>query len=191
MLAMPAAIGFVLAPRLSVLSMSSFIRGRDSESARSALLWALASFLLLQVALFVAMSTKRGQILRDPDWANRLSRLEQRVAERPQAPLVLVLGSSRAGLGLRPDHMMAAWRPDSPIVFNFSRRGFGPMVSLLYLRRLLDEGIQPDWVVLEIWPVFLSSDNVFGRDDETLDVRRVQWRDRAAVERDEIGRAHV
>jgi hypothetical protein len=80
--------------------------------------------------------------------------------------------------------MMSAWRPKSPLVFNFSRRGFGPMVSLLYLRRILDEGIRPDWIVLELWPVFLNGNNIFGRDDETLDPRRLQWRDRPAVLRD-------
>src|ERR1051326_3542892 len=152
--------------------------------ARSAVLWALAAFAALQGILFAAMSTARGQILRDPDWGIRLGRLEKRLAERPEAPLVLILGSSRVGLGLRPDKMMDAWRPQSPTVFNFSRRGFGPMVSLLYLRRILDEGIRPDWVLLEIWPAFLSSDNIFGRDDETLDVRRLQWSDRDLVTRD-------
>ena len=156
----------------------------DSRSAKSAIAWGIAAFVLLQIALFAAMSTKRWQILRDPDWGMRLSRLETRLAESPRRPLLLVLGSSRAGLGLRPDQMMSTWQPRSPLVFNFCRRGFGPMVSLLYLRRILEEGIRPDWVVFELWPPFLNDNNIFGRDDETLDPRRLQWRDRQAVERD-------
>jgi hypothetical protein len=152
--------------------------------ARSAILWGMASFAVLQVALFAAMSTTRWQILRDPDWGIRLRRLEARIAERQSDRLLLLLGSSRAGLGIRPDHMMSAWQPRSPMVFNFCRRGFGPMVALLYLRRILDEGIRPDWIVLEIWPPFLTDNNIFGRDDATLDPRRLQWRDRALVERD-------
>jgi hypothetical protein len=164
--------------------MTSAVKAPNPRSARAAIAWGIAWFVLLQVALFAAMSTERWQILRDPDWGRRLERLETRIEERPDRPLVLVLGSSRAGLGLRPDQMMSTWQPQSPLVFNFCRRGFGPMVSLLYLRRILEEGIRPDWVVFELWPPFLNGNNIFGRDDETLDPRRLQWRDRRAVERD-------
>lgn len=129
------------------------------------------------------MST-RWQVLRDPDWGLRLARLKARLADQTGRPLVLLLGSSRAAAGLRPDRMVSTWTSRSPMVFNFARRGVGPMVSLLYLQRLLDEGVRPDWVLLEFWPFFLSTNNVFGRDDAVFDVRRLQWRDRAAVERD-------
>ena len=138
------------------------------RTARSAIAWGIASFALLQVALFAAMSTKRWEILRDPDWGMRLNRLETRIKEHPERPLLLVLGSSRAGLGLGPDQMMSTWQPESPLVFNFCRRGFGPMVSLLYLQRIIEEGIRPDWIVFELWPPFLTDNNIFGRDDQTL-----------------------
>ena len=164
--------------------MASISRGRGFARARSAILWGIGAFAILQVGLFVAMSTTRWQILRDPDWGARLARLEARLSERPASPLLLILGSSRAGLGLRPEQMMSAWQPEPPVVFNFYRRGFGPMVSLLYLRRLLEEGIRPDWIIFEVWPPFLNDNNVFGRDDGTLDARRLQWRDRPVVERD-------
>ena len=149
--------------------MASVSGGRGFERARSAILWGIGAFAILQVGLFVAMSTTRWQILRDPDWGVRLGRLEARLAERPASPLLLILGSSRVGLGLRPEQMMSAWQPEPPVVFNFYRRGFGPMVSLLYLRRILQEGIRPDWIVFEVWPPFLNDNNVFGRDDGTLD----------------------
>jgi hypothetical protein len=172
------------------MKAAAFARSATTR-ARAAILWAGALFVVLQVALFIAMST-RWQALRDPDWGSRLARLEARLSERPGRPLLLVLGSSRAGVGIRPDELLLKWSSDSPVAFNFARRGFGPMVSLLYLRRLLDEGIRPDWVLVEFWPFFLASNNVFGRDDGMLDPRRLQWRDRAAVERDaNDGRAQM
>jgi hypothetical protein len=164
--------------------MASTSRGRGAGRARSAIVCGIISFAILQLGLFASMSTRRLEILRDPDWGLRLGRLETRLSERPENPLVLILGSSRAGLGLRPDQMMSAWEPRAPVVFNFCRRGFGPMVSLLYLRRILEEGIRPDWIIFELWPPFLNDNNIFGRDDGTLDVRRLQWRDRFLVERD-------
>jgi hypothetical protein len=92
----------------------------------------------------------------DPMWEYRLARLEERLAESPGRPLVLVIGSSRVANGFSPRDM-GDWRParePAPVVFNFATLGAGPVRELLTLRRLLAHGIRPDYLFVEVWPPF-------------------------------------
>jgi hypothetical protein len=151
--------------------------------ARAIVLGLPLTFVILQLALSTA--TSRWAVLRDPDYGNRLARLEALVRADPDAPLLLVLGGSRTAVGFRPDMVIDAWsrkgRP--PAVFNFSRIAGSPMTSLLYLRRLLARGILPDWLLLEVWPPFFSADNFLAAEDERLDPRRLEGVDWQALER--------
>jgi hypothetical protein len=148
---------------------------RHAETrARAIVFGGLLAFLALQVGLSAAMSS--WPVLRDPDYGNRLVRLDALVREHPRKPLLLVLGSSHTALGFRPDVVMQGWSEggEPPAVFNFSRLGNGPLFELLYLHRLLARGIRPDWLLLEIWPLLLDDSALDGREDERLDVHRLQ-----------------
>jgi hypothetical protein len=150
-------------------------RRRQADTrARTIVLGGLVVFLVLQVGLSAAMSS--WPVLRDPDYGNRIARLEALVRAHPRRPLLLVLGSSHTAFGLRPDVLLETWSQDGepPGVFNFSRLGNGPLFELLYLHRLLARGIRPDWLLLEIWPLLLDDSTLDGREDERLDVHRLQ-----------------
>jgi hypothetical protein len=77
------------------------------------------------------------------------------MAERPGRPLVVVFGSSRVALGLRPDVIDS---DSGPVVFNFGMIGAGPELELLALSRLLHDGVRPAAVVVEVWPTFIHRD---------------------------------
>jgi hypothetical protein len=102
---------------------------------------------------------------RDREYGMKLERLR---ACGTDQPLVLVLGSSRVGTGLRP---RASERPDSPVVFNMGVRAAGPLMQRLWLERLLDDGVRPDAVVLEYWPPACL------RETTRLAASRLGWRD--------------
>jgi hypothetical protein len=143
------APGQVETTRAAPLSIRTH-RGRvDARRARSALLWLLALITLSHVGFWLGLEFTLPE-LRDPEYGRRLRSLQQIVKERPGRPLVLVLGSSRVVMGLRPDVLPDA--PGEPIVFNAGRVGAGPLMQDLLLRRYLDAGISPAAVVVEVWP---------------------------------------
>ena len=75
-------------------------------------------FLLAQAGLNLALFTHWP--LRDPEYGRRLSALRQRQAERgPGRPLVLLMGSSRVAMNVRPGLMEVNRREGGPTVFNF------------------------------------------------------------------------
>jgi hypothetical protein len=113
-------------------------------------LWTLAFLAAVHVgfALFIAL-VRPG--LRDPEFAGRFLLLRQRVRETPDRPLVLVLGSSRVLCAVTTDALPPAAGKD-PLLFNMGLRGAGPVNELICLRNLLDEGIRPRAVVIEILP---------------------------------------
>jgi hypothetical protein len=89
--------------------------------------------------------------VRDPEYAAKVRRLTDRLAEKPGTPLTLFVGSSRTLNGISPRLLTS---PDR-VVFNFGMRAAGPYRQGVTLRRLLDEGIWPERVVLEVAPGML------------------------------------
>src|SRR5262245_35057177 len=114
------------------------------------LAWGLAVFVGAQLALAAAIEQWRPE-WRDPEYGTKRRLLHALLAEQPDRPLLLVLGSSRTDAGLRPDRLPDVL-PGSPVVFNFSLVGSGPFKELLCLHRLLAEGIRPQWLIVECWP---------------------------------------
>lgn len=153
------------------------IRGFPEGRARSALLWGLAYFALAQLVLGVAV-THWQPVLRDPEYGYKLARLRERLAEAPGQPLLLVLGSSRTGAGLRPD-VLPAWRladGRTPIVVNAALTGSGPILELLCLRRLLADGIRPEWLAVEVLAPLLHQEGA-RREECWLNPARLSWSD--------------
>jgi hypothetical protein len=153
---------------------------RKGRRDRSALLWALASLVVAQVGLMAALSGSWN--LRDPEYAVHLAALRTRLAEAgPGRPLVLLIGSSHLGMNVRPG-LLAANRPgvaEGPLVFNFGLCGAGPVQELLSIRRLLADGIRPDFLLVDLAPELLY--DASGDRNECFPVERLAWREVKAL----------
>ncbi|HTU93294.1 MAG TPA: hypothetical protein VMF69_24650 [Gemmataceae bacterium] len=131
-----------------------------ASTGKRAALWGLIFFVCAQAALSVYLNGQRLE-LRDPVFGLRLRTLRKRLRENPGAPLVLVLGSSRALNGLSPAYMPVSPDRKSPLVYNFAFAGAGSVRELMTFRRLRAAGIRPDWLLTEVWPVLWPEDGAF------------------------------
>ncbi|MBY0459122.1 MAG: hypothetical protein K2V38_17440, partial [Gemmataceae bacterium] len=102
--------------------------------------------------------------VRDPEYGMRRARLKARLREHPGRPLVLVVGSSRVCMGVKPDAWEAARprAPNDPLLFNLGAVGAGPVAELIAVRRAVADGFRPAVVLLEYWPPVLRQDGRFG-----------------------------
>ena len=150
---------------------------------RAVLAWCLLSYLAFQMMLIV-ITDHWWPALRDPEYGTKLDRLRARLAEEPGRELVVILGSSRAGYGFRPE-AVPAWRAsasETPLVFNFAMTGSGPIMELLCLRRLLAAGIGPDRVIIEVLPPNLHQEGAWA-ELNWLSINRLGWDDMRLVRR--------
>lgn len=148
---------------------------------RAAIVTSLVGFAALQVGLSLAMDHWLPA-LHDPEYGYKLARLRRRLAEHPERALVLVLGSSRSGMGLSPESLPDCTLPDGRpcLVFNFAITGCGPVQELQTLERLLRHGVRPDRLLIEVHPLLMHQENGVG-EENWLDVRRMGWHDLAVV----------
>lgn len=131
--------------------MTTTLRGRARAT--------IAAFVLAGVALNgLAALVLDAPELKDPEYGFRLTQLRNRESENPGRPLVLVTGSSRTALGVRPGEWEDSFpgQRDAPMLFNCSAIGGGPILELLVLRRAFADGIRPAIVLLEYWPPLFS-----------------------------------
>ncbi len=185
-------------PRLRLVGL---FRAPDRVTRRSprrpwtALGWFVVVAVLLHAAALVALDASWPN-LRDPEYGKRVSRLRERVAENPDRPLVLVLGSSRTCMGVKPDSWETArvGTPHDPLLFNFGTVGAGPIQQLIALRRAYADGFHPAVVLLEYWPPVLRQDGSFAEQHrvgqrlrfDDVPVIRDYFRDPARTERSMI-----
>jgi hypothetical protein len=150
---------------------------QPGHRGRAALLWGVVFFVGGQLALTVVTERWRPE-LSDVEYGTRLAHLRQRLAEAPDRPLLLVLGSSRTGTGFRPDALPVYRSADgqSPIICNFALTGAGPLTELLCLRRLLSQNIRPRWVLVEVLGPVLHADG-FLAEDRRIQPHRLFWFD--------------
>ena len=64
---------------------------------------------------------------------------------------MVVLGSSRVAYGVDAGSLSRQGYPTA-LVYNFGILGSGPLLNLVNLRRLLDAGIRPNLLYVEILP---------------------------------------
>ncbi len=142
--------------------------------ARRSVLWLLAIVLLSHLALAVSMETWAVH-WRDPEYGRKLLRLRSLSEVAPDRPLVLILGSSRVSMGVRPAVLQDSESSAStePLLFNASLVGSGPVMELLCLRRLLTDGIRPAAVIVEVWPPFQLQSGA-QKEQRRLDVNRLR-----------------
>jgi hypothetical protein len=109
---------------------------------------------LVAVGLFAAVQLLSGKAadtdarLRDPAFADKFAKLERLKCERP----TVVLGSSRTLLGF---HAARFEQATGTPAFNFGTPATGPITHLVYLNRLLERGITPGTLLLEVLPPML------------------------------------
>jgi hypothetical protein len=126
------------------------------RAARAALGSGLAAFLFATVGMALALETFMPE-WREPEFGHRLARVRQ--AEREASrPVVVVVGTSRTQNGVFPGVMGFADSPGSPRVFNFGQSASTPLKVYLTLCRLLDAGVKPAAVVVEVLPATLMID---------------------------------
>lgn len=132
--------------------------GAKRSRPRRVLLWALLSFAVAQLGLGWLLVSSKPQ-WRDPAYGRKIVRLKERLSASGDRPLsVVVLGSSRTAWGLRgkiieDDLSRSLGRP--VVVFNFGLLGAGPVTTLISLKRLLADGVRPDWLLVEVLPACL------------------------------------
>jgi hypothetical protein len=145
--------------------------------SRSALAWGFTLFAMGQAFLVVILAYFHPE-LRDPESGLRDRYLRKCLAESPARPLVLVLGSSRAAMGLKPSALppLSLGTEAPPIVFNYSVLGAGPLSELSNLRRLLARGIRPRCILIEVWPPFLAQEGLFV-EERRLIAHDLRWSD--------------
>lgn len=115
--------------------------------AATAVLVALGLFAAVQFGFGTAADV--NPCLRDPAFADKFAKLERRTAARP----TLMLGSSRTLLGFHAGRFEQATGTPA---FNFGTPAAGPITHLVHLNRLLDRGIRPKELVLEVLPSMLA-----------------------------------
>ncbi len=126
--------------------------------ASATLRWGLVCFLAAQLFCIALLEWRKPEFY-DPKYGCRLNLLRARLAREPERKILVVLGSSRSEQGFRPS-LLPSRRPDGEgtVVYNLARGGASPVTNLVTLRRLLADGVHPDWVLLEIFPPSLAED---------------------------------
>ena len=108
--------------------------------------------------------------MRDPEYAVLESTLKQRIAERPNTPVALFVGSSRVTHGF--DAGRAAGE-ENVVLFNFGVPGSGPFFQEIMLDRLRQAGVKPDVLFLELLHPFFNAAGPFSLDHGLLDGARL------------------
>jgi hypothetical protein len=131
-------------------------RHERQQRSRADLIWYLIGFVVVQAGLAVGLE-RYWPAVRDPDFDDLEHILQERRAEAPDRPLVLVLGSSRTKMALRAESLNHSSDPAAPLILNYAVAGSGPMMEQVVLRRVLASGVRPRFVFIEIIPMFLSA----------------------------------
>ena len=141
---------------------------------------AAAGFWAIQAMLGATLELSPA--LRDPEFGQKLTRLQQQLAAHPERPLLLIVGSSRSSCGLQPAAMNcpSLEHGSQPLVFNLALTGYGPVQQLELLARLQRTGIRPRWILAEILPVLLHQEPGQWA-QEWIPAERLDWRDLTVV----------
>jgi hypothetical protein len=71
----------------------------------------------------------------------------------------------------------------TPIIFNYGVMAGGPLMELCYLRRLLADGIHPDWLLVEVWPPYLLHEDGAWAEENRIGIERLRRGDVPLISR--------
>lgn len=149
------------------------MRIRTRRQAPLALLAFAAVLVLFQVAFHYPIAQWFPHV-RDVEYGKKIARLKQIAAEKsPDRPLVVAFGSSLTAMGFCPAAINDSSEPARPVCYNFAINSCGVVVQLLCLQRILDQGLRPDLVLIELSPYFLTREKNLVNDGEFLPPGRV------------------
>lgn len=131
-------------------------RRRTVSRAWTALLWGVVGWFGVQLLWGIALDVSSAEHL-DPEYARRERQLLDRVAEYPDRPLVLTLGSSRTILALQAGRLTSSSTEPAVLVFNFGLTGAGPQLERLALHRLRERGVCPALLLVEVLPPLFNA----------------------------------
>jgi hypothetical protein len=155
------------------------VRRATRGRARRCVLAGVAFVVLFHVGMNLALDTIKPE-WRDPEYGHRLKRLRPMVRAASGRPVVVAVGSSRTQMGFSPEYLGLGDGPDSPVVFNFAVAGGGPVHEILNLKRLLDQGIKPDYLLIEVLPPVLAGHSTA---EQLMLPARLGYADLARLER--------
>ena len=126
-------------------------RTRRMKRSARALLWWLPFWYVLAQAVVFAWMDESWPIPRIRVEHDKWQQFHARLAEAPDRPLVLALGSSRMDWAFQAGRLNGQLGPDGrPLLcYNFGVPTAGPIHQALYVNDLLDEGIRPRLLLLE------------------------------------------
>jgi hypothetical protein len=153
--------------------------GSLRRKARAALAAGLVAALALNAAAMIALDDLRPGV-RDPEYGRRVRQYRARGAENPRQAAAVVVGSSRAAMGVRPGAWEEVRGASDPLLFNMSLLGGGPVMELLVVRRAFADGLRPPVVLLEYWPPYLYSEGTW-TESRRIAVERLSPFDRPVV----------
>jgi hypothetical protein len=162
------------------------MRSTQARSARNSLLWGLAVFALLQLCFALVIEWRLPE-LRDPSYSVRIAALQRRLTSPRPAPrpkLVIMLGSSRTLYALRGSLVeteLERQLGQPVIVFNLGSPAAQPTAYLLNFGRLLQDGIRPDLLLIELMPAYLDRPRTAGT--TWIDAEQLEQRDLALLHR--------
>ncbi|HTH46688.1 MAG TPA: hypothetical protein VMB21_04190, partial [Candidatus Limnocylindria bacterium] len=112
--------------------------------------WVAFWYVLSHLALF-AWVDEKWQLERTRVEHEKWQQLHDRVAEAPDRPLVLMLGSSRTDWAFQAGRLNGLPGPDGRplLAYNLGVPTTGPLHEALYLNDLLADGIRPRLLLVE------------------------------------------
>lgn len=146
---------------------------RMSRTARALVWWIPFWYVVAQLTLFVWMD-ENWQLNRTRVEHDKWEQLHQRLAEMPDRPLVLMLGSSRTDWAFQAGRLSGLPGPDGrPLLcYNLAVPTTGPIHQHLYVNDLLAEGIRPRLLLLEFATPYLIQSRRNGQSEEHNTVSR-------------------
>lgn len=123
---------------------------RMKRTVRRLLLWIPIWYVIAQIALFLWMD-ENWQLNRTSVEQKKWKQLHELLADAPDRPLVLMLGSSRVDWAFQAGRLSGRPGPDGRplLVYNMGVPTAGPLHEALYLSDLLDEGFRPRLLLVE------------------------------------------
>ncbi len=146
------------------------VRSLRHQRFRAIVLWGIGCTALIQVATGFTIDLALPRV-RDPEYVHREALLRQQLGESPEKPVIVAIGSSRIKYGL--DATSATRALGNHVqVFNFGITTSGPFLEQVVLKRLTEDHLKPDIVLIEVMPVHYNGKQL-PADLESLDGARL------------------